>query len=105
MKEFKYKYEYSIRYVKKSPNKYTTIINKFKEMKRLKNLKIYSRIVTVGTFPYLRLQKLIKVTNNNRYYKRLCYQAKGCYIIPFRVMQYTRRLYKPISKYKNRRII
>ena len=105
MKEFKYKHEGLIRYAKRRSNKYTTIINKFKEMKRLKNLKIYSRIVTVGTFQYVRLQKLIKVTNNNCYYKRLCYQAKGRYIIPFRVMQHTHRLYKPISKYKNRRII
>ena len=106
MKEFKYKHEGLIRYAKRRSNKYTTIINKFKEMKRLKNLKIYSRIeADIGTFPHVRLLKLIKVTNNNCYYKRLCYQAKGRYIIPFRVMQHTHRLYKPISKYKNRRII
>ncbi len=105
MKEFKCKHEYPIRYVLKSPNKYTTIINKFKNMKRLKNMKIYSRIVTVDTFPYVRLQKLIKVTNNH-YYKRLCYQVTGSYIIPFRVMRNTtRHLRKSISRYKNRRII
>ena len=111
MKEFKCEYKTPISYIKKCPNKYVDLLVKFKEMKRLVNMRVYSRIKEDISFQYNRcwiLDTIGGILNRsyNRYYKTLRYNAIYYTSIPFISSCNKYRHYRrPISSYKNRRII
>lgn len=112
MKEFKCEYKTPISYIKESPNEYVNLLDKFKEMKALTNMKIYSRIEDYNNrFIYqyiIRVWKLdyvgsIQTRSRNRYYKTLRYNAIYYTDILFQALHNKyRRHRRPISQYKRR---